>query len=81
MPTNLNAHLAEGTITAVAGPSGGGKTTPPRLIARFRDADAVRTGGTDMRDIPTGELTNRLTIVFEDAHLFDGTIKENRVFR
>ncbi len=69
----------EGSMTAIVGPSGSGKTTLLRLIARFWDVDAgaIRIGGTDARALPTEDLMARLSVVFQDVYLFEGTIDEN----
>lgn len=66
-------------LTALVGPSGAGKTTILRLIARFFDTDSgvVRFGGVDVREIGSRELMDRLAIVFQDVYLFDGTIADN----
>ena len=66
-------------LTALVGPSGAGKTTTLRLIARFFDTDSgvVRLGGVDVRDIGSQEIMKRLAIVFQDVYLFDGTIATN----
>ncbi|MVZ99678.1 ATP-binding cassette domain-containing protein [Actinomadura sp. LD22] len=71
--------VPEGRRLAVVGPSGAGKSTLLHLIARFYDVDAgaVRVGGADVRDIGTEELMARIAVVFQDVHLFDGTIEEN----
>lgn len=68
-----------GTTTAVVGPSGAGKTTLTRLIARFFDPDtgAVRIGGVDVRDYDHPSLLADIAIVFQDVYLFDTTIAEN----
>ncbi|WP_278262549.1 ABC transporter ATP-binding protein [Nocardia sp. AG03] len=68
-----------GTTTAVVGPSGAGKTTLTRLIARFFDVDAgaVRIGGVDVRDYDHSSLLADIAIVFQDVYLFDTTIAEN----
>ncbi len=67
------------SMTAIVGPSGAGKTTILRLIARFWDvADgAVRIGGVDVRDMAGEDLMQHISIVFQDVYLFDGTIAEN----
>ncbi|WP_413227785.1 ABC transporter ATP-binding protein [Actinomyces marmotae] len=67
------------TMCAIVGPSGSGKTTIARLIARFWDADsgAVRVGGADVRDMPTPQLMEQLSMVFQDVYLFDGTLEAN----
>ena len=70
---------APGTMTALVGPSGAGKTTVTRLVARFFDVDAgaVRIGGTDVRDMTTATLMRQVAMVFQDVYLFDATIEEN----
>ncbi|MFE1787702.1 ABC transporter ATP-binding protein [Streptomyces sp. NPDC059525] len=75
----ISLTVPEGRRVAVVGPSGAGKTTLLQLLARFHDADAgaVRLGGTDVRDIGTEELMARVSIVFQNVYLLDGTIEEN----
>jgi ATP-binding cassette subfamily B protein len=75
----LSLRVPAGAMTALVGPSGAGKTTLLRLIARFWDVDggAVRVGGTDVRDLTSGDLMDQMSIVFQDTYLFDGTIEEN----
>ena len=70
--------LAHG-MCAIVGPSGSGKTTIARLIARFWDADSgtVRVGGIDVRDMPTAQLMEQLSMVFQDVYLFDDTLAAN----
>ncbi|MGK5642039.1 ABC transporter ATP-binding protein, partial [Streptomyces sp. URMC 126] len=67
------------TMTALVGPSGSGKTTVTRLIARFWDVEsgAVRIGGADVRDLTTEDLMSRISMVFQDVYLFEGTIEDN----
>ena len=76
---DVSFAIPERTMTAIVGPSGAGKTTILRLVARFWDVDSgtVRVGGTDVRNIPTEDLMARLSVVFQDVYLFDGTIEEN----
>ncbi len=71
--------VPERTMTALVGPSGSGKTTITRLLARFWDVDSgsVRIGGTDVRDLATEDLMSRISVVFQDVYLFEGTIEEN----
>jgi ATP-binding cassette subfamily B protein IrtB len=66
-------------VTALVGPSGAGKTTITRLIARFWDVGSgqVLVGGTDVRQLPTEELMSRISLVFQDVFLFDGTLRDN----
>lgn len=75
----LTMRVPQGRMTALVGPSGAGKTTVIRLIARFFDPDAgtVRVGGVDVREMRTEDLTSVISVVFQDVHLFDGTILEN----
>ena len=66
-------------MCAIVGPSGSGKTTIARLIARFWDTGSgtVRVGGTDVRDMPTAQLMEQLSMVFQDVYLFDDTLAAN----
>ncbi|WP_328791395.1 MULTISPECIES: ABC transporter ATP-binding protein [unclassified Streptomyces] len=75
----LSMRVPQGRMTALVGPSGAGKTTVIRLIARFFDPDAgaVRVGGVDVREMRTEDLTSLISAVFQDVYLFDGTILEN----
>lgn len=68
-----------GSLTALVGPSGGGKTTATRLITRWADPQhgAVRIGGVDLREVDPTELMRHIAVVFQDVHLFDTTIAEN----
>ena len=67
------------SMCAIVGPSGSGKTTIARLLARFWDVDSgtVRVGGTDVRDMPTAQLMEQLSMVFQDVYLFDDTLAAN----
>lgn len=69
----------ERAVTAIVGPSGAGKTTILRLISRFWDVTngAVRIGGTDIREISSEDLMSRVSMVFQDVYLFQGTIAQN----
>ncbi len=66
-------------MCAIVGPSGSGKTTIARLVARFWDADSgtVRVGGVDVRHMPTAQLMEQLSMVFQDVYLFDDTLAAN----
>ena len=67
------------SMCAIVGPSGSGKTTIARLVARFWDVKAgtVRVGGADVRDMPTDQLMEQLSMVFQDVYLFDDTLAAN----
>ncbi|MGC2999979.1 ABC transporter ATP-binding protein [Streptomyces sp. G35A] len=77
--SGVSLTLAEGTMTALVGPSGSGKTTVSKLIPRFWDVDsgAVRVGGVDVRDIDPEVLMSRVSVVFQDVYLFQGSILDN----
>jgi len=69
----------QGEVTALVGPSGGGKTTVTRLAARFYDIDTGRItiGGMDIAQIDPETLFSLFAIVFQDVTLFNNTIMEN----
>ena len=69
----------QGQVTALVGPSGGGKTTVSRLAARFWDIDrgGITIGGMDVSKIDPEKLMSLYSIVFQDVTLFDDTILEN----
>ena len=69
----------QGQVTALVGPSGGGKTTVSRLAARFWDIDRgkITVGGIDVSKIDPETLMSLYSIVFQDVTLFDNTILEN----
>ncbi|AXG81617.1 ABC transporter ATP-binding protein [Streptomyces paludis] len=77
--SGVSLTLGEGTMTALVGPSGSGKTTVSKLVPRFWDVDSgvVRVGGVDVRDIDPEVLMSRISVVFQDVYLFQGTILEN----
>ena len=69
----------QGEVTALVGPSGGGKTTVSRLAARFWDVKQgkITVGGMDISKIDPEKLMSLYAIVFQDVTLFDNTILEN----
>lgn len=69
----------QGEVTALVGPSGGGKTTVSRLAARFWDVSRgkITVGGMDISKIDPETLLSLYSIVFQDVMLFDNTILEN----
>ena len=75
----LSLKCPPGTVTALVGPSGGGKSTLARLIARFWDVDSgtVLVNGRDVRDQPTRELLSSMSLVFQDVMLSTDTVRAN----
>jgi len=69
----------QGEVTALIGPSGGGKTTVSRLAARFWDNNkgAITVGGMNVSEIDPEQLLSLYSIVFQDVTLFNNTIMEN----
>ena len=76
---NVSFTIPQGSVTALVGPSGAGKTTISRLIPRFWDVDAgsIEIGGVDIRQMHTTELMDSVSFVFQDVFLFNDTIYEN----
>lgn len=75
----VSLTAAAGEVTALVGPSGGGKTTIARLIARFHDPDSgtVRIGGLDAREVSLEWLLSNIAIVFQDVSLVHDTVAAN----
>ena len=69
----------QGEVTALVGPSGGGKTTVSRLAARFWDINkgTITVGGMDISNVEPETLLSLYSIVFQDVTLFNNTIMEN----
>ena len=69
----------QGEVTALIGPSGGGKSTAAKLAARFWDADSgkLTLGGTDVKTVDPEKLLSAYSIVFQDVTLFNNTVMEN----
>lgn len=69
----------QGEVTALIGPSGGGKSTAAKLAARFWDADKgkITIGGTDVKTVGPEKLLSAYSIVFQDVTLFNNTVLEN----
>ena len=74
--------VAPGTLTALVGPSGAGKTTISMLVSRLYDvtSGSVRLNGVDVRDVTFASLADTVGVVTQDAHLFHATIRENLLF-
>lgn len=69
----------QGEVTAIVGPSGGGKSTIANLVSRFWDVTegCIRIGGVDIRKIPQAELMRQVSFVFQDTFLFRQSILDN----
>ena len=76
---NVSFRAESDTVTALVGPSGAGKTTIGLLSARFWDVEEgdILVGGQNLKDIPTEDLMDRVSFVFQDGFLFFDTIEEN----
>ena len=76
---NVSFTAKQGEVTALVGPSGGGKTTISKLCARFWDATKgkILLGGVDISKVDPETLLNNYSIVFQDVTLFDNTVMEN----
>ena len=75
----ISLHISEHSLTALVGPSGGGKTTLVNLLGRFWEADSgsIGIGGVDIRDIKTSDLLHTVGFVFQENKLFKESIFEN----
>ena len=76
---DVSFSAAAGTMTALVGPSGAGKTTISALIPRLYDVSsgAIEIGGIDIRDLTLESLRRNIGVVMQDAHLFHETIASN----
>ena len=76
---NVSFRVEPGTIIALVGPSGAGKTTIGLLTARFWDVKEgeILVGGQNIKEIPTEDLMDSVSFVFQDGFLFFDTIEEN----
>lgn len=76
---DVSLRIKQGTINALVGPSGGGKSTITKLIAGFWDVEegTVSIGGTDIKNIPLAQIADTIAYVSQDNFLFDDTIREN----
>lgn len=76
---DVNFVLEPGTVTALVGRSGAGKSTVSRLIPRFWDPTegAVLLGGVDLRDLTPAELYRHVSFVFQDVQLLRASVREN----
>lgn len=76
---HINLRIHKGETVALVGNSGGGKTTLVNLLPRFYDVKegSVLIDGEDIRNYSLHSLRDKISVVFQDNFLFDGTIREN----
>lgn len=79
---DVSLTIKQGTITALVGQSGGGKSTIANLISRFWDAKdgVIKIGGVDVKEMDYREWMKQISIVFQDANLFKMSIIDNVAF-
>jgi ATP-binding cassette, subfamily B, bacterial len=77
--SNFSATIAGGSVVALVGRSGAGKTTVTDLVARFHDPTrgAILVNGTNIRDFRLASYRDLLAIVQQDVFLFDGSVSDN----
>lgn len=77
--SDVDFTAKQGQVTALIGPSGGGKTTVSRLAARFWDCNRgkITVGGMNVSEIDPEKLLSLYSIVFQDVTLFNNTVMEN----
>jgi ATP-binding cassette, subfamily B, bacterial IrtA/YbtP len=77
--SNLNFKVPAGSVTAIVGTSGAGKSTIAQLLLRFFDPTEgfISIGGVDLRTLNPEELYQQIGFVLQDTHLIHGSIKEN----
>lgn len=75
----IDLSMKEGSFTALVGPSGGGKSTVAKLIARFWDVSSgsISIGGVDIKELKVTSLADIVSFVTQDNFLFSRTIMEN----
>lgn len=76
---DVNLNIRPGAVTALVGPSGGGKSTIAKLISSLWDADsgAITIGGAEIKNIPLEQLNSVVAYVAQDNYLFDDTVRNN----
>ena len=79
---DVSFSIPQGSMTAIVGPSGGGKTTITRLIARFWDVQegSITIGGHDVKEFTCDSLLKNMSMVFQNVYLFRDTIENNIKF-
>jgi ATP-binding cassette, subfamily B, bacterial len=78
----ISLDIEPGSVTALVGPTGVGKTTLAMLIPRFYDVrlGSITLDGHDLRDLTLESLRRQISIVLQDVFLFHGTVRENVLF-
>lgn len=76
---DISFSMEPNTMTALVGPSGGGKSTIASMLTRFWDVKegSVKIRGVDIRNVPLSELMNEISMVFQRVYLFQDTIYNN----
>ncbi|HUW14132.1 MAG TPA: ABC transporter ATP-binding protein [Anaerolineae bacterium] len=79
---HISLDIAQGSVVALVGPTGVGKTTLAMLIPRFYDvcAGSITLDGVDIRDLTLNSLRQQISMVLQDVFLFHGTVRENILF-
>ena len=77
--SNVSFEIKQGEMTALVGPSGGGKSTIASLLARFWDVKSGRilVRGEDIRNVSLGSLMDQISMVFQRVYLFQDTVYNN----
>jgi ATP-binding cassette subfamily B protein len=80
--SDIDFTIPAGTLTALVGPSGAGKTTITALMARLYDPTSgkIRIGGTSIDELSSQELRECMGVVTQDSHLFHDTIRANLIY-
>lgn len=78
---DISFTIEAGTMTALVGSSGAGKSTISQLVPRLYDVDSgsVKIGGVDVRDVSFAELRDSIGVVTQDGHMFHESLRENLV--
>ncbi len=82
MLDHINLEIVPGSVVALVGPTGVGKTTLASLIPRFYDVceGSITLDGHDVRDLTLKSLRQQISIVLQDVFLFNGSVRDNILF-